>query len=212
MKKNVVSQLTWEIRSMGKPNQALTSALSLTTAAAHINYSKGEKIGEWVLCANVPEQKIIDALKKVKFAVVDGVRWRKSDDGEYYRFQLVNGALPVQKQPPETQAETQASNKTFVKWKPVGVALHALKDAGVKDNNAFIVLLEMAAVAVYNAQFKGPCFSGSIETIALMARMSRAPAQRALSVLIDAGLLRVVKKGRAGVTGRTFLLPFLLED
>lgn len=197
---------------MKKSNQALTDALSLATAAAHINYSKGKKVGEWILCANVPEQKVIDALKNINFALVDGVRWKKGGDGEYYRLQFVNGALPVQKQPPETQPEAQASGKTFVKWKPVGVALQALKDAGVTDNNAFIVLLEMAAVAVYNAQFKGPCFSGSIETIALMARMSRVPAQRALSVLIDAGLLKVVKKGKAGVTGRTFLLPFLLEE
>lgn len=195
-----------------KSNQALTDALSLATAAANINYSKGEKVGEWILCANVPEQKVIDALNKFKFAVVDGVRWRKSDDSEYYRFQLVNGALPVQKQPPEKQPEAQESGKVFVRWKPVGVALQALKNAGVTDNNAFIVLLEMAAVAVYNAQFKGPCFTGSIETIALMARMSRVPAQRALSVLIDAGLLKVAKKGKAGVTGRTFLLPFLLEE
>lgn len=144
--------------------------------------------------------------------MVEGVRWRKGNDGEYYRFQFVNGALPVQKQPPETQPEAQASGKTYVKWKPVGVALQALKDAGVTDNNAFIVLLEMAAVAVYNAQFKGPCFSGSIETIALMARMSEKTVRRSLPVLIDAGLLKVVKKGKTGVTGRTFLLPFLLEE
>lgn len=197
---------------MRKSNQASIDALSLPTATSHINYSKGERVGEWILCANVPEQKIIDALTRVNLATVDGVQWRKDRDGRYYRFQFVNGAQPVQKQPPETQPDTQASDKAFVKWKPVGVALQALKDAGVKDNNAFIVLLEMAAVAVYNAQFKGPCFTGSIETIALMARMSRVPAQRALSVLIDAGLLKVVKKGRTGVTGRTFLLPFLLEE
>ncbi|MGO0383624.1 hypothetical protein [Escherichia coli] len=197
---------------MKKSNQASIDASSLATTTAHFNRSKGEKVGEWILCENVPEQRIIDALKRFNLATVDGVQWRKDRDGRYYRFQFVNCAQPVQKQPPETQAETQASGKVFVKWKPVGVALQALKDAGVKDNNAFIVLLEMAAVAVYNAQFKGPCFSGSIEKIALMARMSRAPAQRALSVLIDAGLLKVVKKGRAGVTGRTFLLPFLLEE
>ncbi|MFX0947380.1 hypothetical protein ABEM11_22655 [Escherichia coli] len=197
---------------MKKSNQASIDASSLATTTAHFNRSKGEKVGEWILCANVPEKKVIDALTRVNLATVDGVLWRKDRDDRYYRFQLVPGAQPVQKQPPETQAETQASGKVFVKWKPVGVALQALKDAGVKDNNAFIVLLEMAAVAVHNEQFKGPCFSGSIETIALMARMSRAPAQRALSVLIDAGLLKVVKKGRAGVTGRTFLLPFLLEE
>ncbi len=181
-------------------------------ATEHFNHSEGKKVGEWILCGNVPKKEVIDALRKVKFAVVEGVRWRKGNDGEYYRFQFVNGALPVQKQPPETQPEAQASGKTYVKWKPVGVALQALKDAGVKDNNAFIVLLEMAAVAVYNAQFKGPCFSGSIETIALMARMSEKTVRRSLPVLIDAGLLKVVKKGRAGVTGRTFLLPFLLEE
>ncbi|WP_130068633.1 hypothetical protein [Escherichia coli] len=181
-------------------------------ATEHFNHSEGKKVGEWILCGNVPKKEVIDALRKVKFAVVEGVRWRKGNDGEYYRFQFVNGALPVQKQPPETQPEAQASGKTYVKWKPVGVALQALKDAGVTDNNAFIVLLEMAAVAVYNAQFKGPCFSGSIETIALMARMSEKTVRRSLPVLIDAGLLKVVKKGRAGVTGRTFLLPFLLEE
>lgn len=197
---------------MKKSNQASIDVSSLATTTAHFNRSKGEKVGEWILCSNLPEQKVIDALTRVNLATVDGVLWRKDLDDRYYRFQFVNGAQPVQKQPPETQAETQASGKVFVKWKPVGVALQALKDAGVKDNNAFIVLLEMAAVAVYNAQFKGPCFSGSIEKIALMARMSRAPAQRALSVLIDAGLLKVVKKGKAGVTGRTFLLPFLLEE
>lgn len=92
------------------------------------------------------------------------------------------------------------------------MALQALKNAGITDNNAFIVLLEMAAVAVYNAQFKGPCFTGSIETIAIMARMSEKTVRRSLPVLIDAGLLKVVKKGKAGVTGRTFLLPFLLEE
>ena len=181
-------------------------------ATEHFNHSEGKKVGEWILCGNVPKKEVIDALRKVKFAVVEGVRWRKGNDGEYYRFQFVNGALPVQKQPPETQPEAQASGKTYVKWKPVGVALQALKDAGVTDNNAFIVLLEMAAVAVYNAQFKGPCFSGSIEAIALMARMSEKTVRRSLPVLIDAGLLKVVKKGRAGVTGRTFLLPFLLEE
>lgn len=181
-------------------------------ATEHFNHSEGKKVGEWILCGNVPKKEVIDALRKVKFAVVEGVRWRKGNDGEYYRFQFVNGALPVQKQPPETQPEAQASGKTYVKWKPVGVALQALKDAGVTDNNAFIVLLEMAAVAVYNAQFKGPCFSGSIETIALMARMSEKTVRRSLPVLIDAGLLKVVKKGKTGVTGRTFLLPFLLEE
>lgn len=197
---------------MKKSNQASIDASSLATTTAHFNRSKGEKYGEWILCSNLPEQKVIDALTGVNLATVDGVRWRKDRDDRYYRFQFVNGAQPVQKQPPEAQPETQTSGKVFVKWKPVGVALQALKDAGVKDNNAYIVLLEMAAVAVYNAQFKGPCFSGSIEKIALMARMSRAPAQRALSVLINAGLLKVVKKGKAGVTGRTFLLPFLLEE
>ncbi|HFU4723839.1 TPA: hypothetical protein ACH53M_004285 [Escherichia coli] len=197
---------------MKKSNQASIDDSSLATTTAHFNRSKGEKVGEWVLCSNLPEQKVINALTRVNLATVDGVRWRKDRDDRYYRFQFVNGAQSVQKQPPETQPETQASGKVFVKWKPVGVALQALKDAGVKDNNAYIVLLEMAAAAVYNAQFKGPCFSGSIEKIALMARMSRAPAQRALSVLINAGLLKVVKKGKAGVTGRTFLLPFLLEE
>ncbi|HFI7625843.1 TPA: hypothetical protein ACGR5M_004674 [Escherichia coli] len=181
-------------------------------ATEHFNHSEGKKVGEWILCGNVPKKEVIDALRKVKFAVVEGVRWRKGNDGEYYRFQFVNGALPVQKQPPETQPEAQASGKTYVKWKPVGVALQALKDAGVTDNNAFIVLLEMAAVTVYNAQFKGPCFTGSIETIALMARMSEKTVRRSLPVLIDAGLLKVVKKGKTGVTGRTFLLPFLLEE
>ncbi len=197
---------------MKKSNQASIDDSSLATTTAHFNRSKGEKVGEWVLCSNLPEQKVINALTRVNLATVDGVRWRKDRDDRYYRFQFVNGVQPVQKQPPEAQPETQTSGKVFVKWKPVGVALQALKDAGVKDNNAYIVLLEMAAAAVYNAQFKGPCFSGSIEKIALMARMSRAPAQRALSVLINAGLLKVVKKGKAGVTGRTFLLPFLLEE
>lgn len=197
---------------MKKSNQASIDASSLATTTAHFNRSKGEKVGEWILCENVPEQRIIDALKRFNLATVDGVQWRKDRDGRYYRFQFVNGAQPVRKQQPETQPETQESVKSYIKWKPVGMALQALKNAGVTDNNAFIVLLEMAAVAVYNAQFKGPCFSGSIEKIALMARMSRAPAQRALSVLIDAGLLKVVKKGKAGVTGRTFLLPFLLEE
>ena len=197
---------------MKKSNQASIDDSSLATTTAHFNRSKGEKVGEWVLCSNLPEQKVINALTRVNLATVDGIRWRKDRDDRYYRFQFVNGAQPVQKQPPETQPEAQASGKTYVKWKPVGVALQALKDAGVTDNNAFIVLLEMAAVAVYNAQFKGPCFSGSIETIALMARMSEKTVRRSLPVLIDAGLLKVVKKGRAGVTGRTFLLPFLLEE
>lgn len=197
---------------MKKSNQASIDASSLATTTAHFNRSKGEKVGEWILCANVPEKKVIDALTRVNLATVDGVLWRKDRDDRYYRFQFVNSAQPVQKQPPETQPETQASGKVFVKWKPVGVALQALKDAGVKDNNAFIVLLEMAAVAVYNAQFKGPCFTGSIETIALMARMSEKTVRRSLPVLIDTGLLKVVKKGKTGVTGRTFLLPFLLEE
>ena len=197
---------------MKKSNQASIDDSSLATTTAHFNRSKGEKVGEWVLCSNLPEQKVINALTRVNLATVDGIRWRKDRDDRYYRFQFVNGAQPVQKQPPETQPEAQASGKTYVKWKPVGVALQALKDAGVTDNNAFIVLLEMAAVAVYNAQFKGPCFSGSIEAIALMARMSEKTVRRSLPVLIDAGLLKVVKKGRAGVTGRTFLLPFLLEE
>ncbi|HCJ9458651.1 TPA: hypothetical protein NV912_004483 [Escherichia coli] len=197
---------------MKKSNQASIDASSLATTTAHFNRSKGEKVGEWILCANVPEKKVIDALTRVNLATVDGVLWRKDRDDRYYRFQFVNGAQPVQKQPPETQPETQASGKVFVKWKPVGVALQALKNAGVTDNNAFIVLLEMAAVTVYNAQFKGPCFTGSIETIALMARMSEKTVRRSLPVLIDAGLLKVVKKGKTGVTGRTFLLPFLLEE
>lgn len=197
---------------MKKSNQASIDASSLATTTAHFNRSKGEKVGEWILCSNLPEKKVIDALTRVNLATVDGVLWRKDRDDRYYRFQFVNGAQPVQKQPPETQAETQASGKVFVKWKPVGVALQALKNAGVTDNNAFIVLLEMAAVTVYNAQFKGPCFTGSIETIALMARMSEKTVRRSLPVLIDAGLLKVVKKGKTGVTGRTFLLPFLLEE
>ncbi|HFI8931390.1 TPA: hypothetical protein ACGSK8_004569 [Escherichia coli] len=197
---------------MKKSNQASIDASSLATTTAHFNRSKGEKVGEWILCANVPEKKVIDALTRVNLATVDGVLWRKDRDDRYYRFQFVNGAQPVQKQPPETQPETQASGKVFVKWKPVGVALQELKNAGVTDNNAFIVLLEMAAVTVYNAQFKGPCFTGSIETIALMARMSEKTVRRSLPVLIDAGLLKVVKKGKTGVTGRTFLLPFLLEE
>lgn len=181
-------------------------------ATEHFNHSEGKKVGEWILCANVPEKKVIDALTRVNLATVDGVLWRKDRDDRYYRFQFVNGAQPAQKQPPETQPETQTSGKTYIKWKPVGVALQALKNAGITDNNAFIVLLEMAAVAVYNAQFKGPCFTGSIETIAIMARMSEKTVRRSLPVLIDAGLLKVVKKGKAGVTGRTFLLPFLLEE
>ena len=66
---------------MKKSNQASIDASSLATTTEHFNHSEGKKVGEWILCENVPEQRVIDALTRVNLATVDGVLWRKNARG-----------------------------------------------------------------------------------------------------------------------------------
>ncbi|KAB3151654.1 hypothetical protein F9037_24115, partial [Escherichia coli] len=104
--------------------------------------------------------------------------------------------------------EPPANKKIYTRWKPAGYAVEALAAADVTDPGACWLLVKMASVAQDNQQFGGLCYTGSIETICALVGQSDRTVRNELTTLINAGLLTVVKQGKAKVCGRTYQLTF----
>ncbi|MGP4403722.1 helix-turn-helix domain-containing protein, partial [Escherichia coli] len=151
---------------------------------------------------NAPEQKIIDALTGQppgKIAYHNGNMWRKAADGYGYEY----APMHVQAAP-----EASANKKIYTRWKPAGYAVEALAAADISDPGTCWLLVKMASVAQDNQQFGGICYTGSIETICALVGQSDRTVRNELTTLINAGLLTVVKQGKAKVCGRTYQLTF----
>lgn len=167
-----------------------------------VNRQRGNSAPVWKLATNTPEQKIIDALTGQQLGKIvyhDGNMWRKAADGYGYEYAPIN-----------TQAtpEEPANKKIYTRWKPAGYAVEALAGADVTDPGACWLLVKMASVAQDNQQFGGLCYTGSIETICALVGQSDRTVRNELTTLINAGLLTVVKQGKAKVCGRTYQLTF----
>lgn len=167
-----------------------------------VNFQRGNSAPVWKLATNTPEQKIIAALTGQppgKIVYHDGNMWRKAADG--YGYEYAPMRAPAAPEPP-------ANKKIYTRWKPAGYAVEALAVADVTDPGACWLLVKMASVAQDNQQFGGLCYTGSIETICALVGQSDRTVRNELTTLINAGLLTVVKQGKAKVCGRTYQLTF----
>ncbi|HHK8722567.1 helix-turn-helix domain-containing protein [Escherichia coli] len=164
------------------------------------NFARDNNNLVWQLAERVPEQKVTDGLRSSPVVHHGGKVWRKTSDGYGYEY-----AAATQPDVPEESP----SKKIYTRWKPSGYAVEALANAGIDDVSACWLLVKMASVAQDNAQFGGLCYTGSIEAIAALTNLSVRTIYRALPALIDADLLKVVKRGRAGIVGKTYKLTFL---
>ena len=167
-----------------------------------VNFQRGNSAPVWKLATNTPEQKIIAALTgqpQGKIVYHDGNMWRKAADG--YGYEYAPMRAPAAPEPP-------ANKKIYTRWKPAGYAVEALAAADVTDPGTCWLLVKMASVAQDNQQFGGLCYTGSIETICALVGQSDRTVRNELTTLINAGLLTVVKQGKAKVCGRTYQLTF----
>lgn len=167
-----------------------------------VNFQRGNSAPVWKLATNTPEQKIIAALTGQppgKIVYHDGNMWRKAADGYGYEYAPMH--VPA-------APEAPANKKIYTRWKPAGYAVEALANAGVTDPGACWLLVKMASVAQDNQQFGGLCYTGSIETICALVGQSDRTVRNELTTLVNAGLLTVVKQGKAKVCGRTYQLTF----
>ncbi len=167
-----------------------------------VNLRHGNTSPVWKIATNAPEQKIIDALtgqQPGKIAYHNGNMWRKAADGYGYEY----APMHVQAAP-----EASANKKIYTRWKPAGYAVEALAAADISDPGTCWLLVKMASVAQDNQQFGGLCYTGSIETICALVKQSDRTVRNELTTLVNAGLLTVVKQGKAKVCGRTYQLTF----
>lgn len=167
-----------------------------------VNLRHGNTSPVWKIATNPPEQKIIDALTGQppgKIVYHNGNMWRKAADGYGYEY----APMHVQAAP-----EAPANKKIYTRWKPAGYAVEALAAADISDPGTCWLLVKMASVAQDNQQFGGLCYTGSIETICALVKQSDRTVRNELTTLVNAGLLTVVKQGKAKVCGRTYQLTF----